>query len=110
MEEELIVIFRREIDPRCTLTSLYFTVFKTIFGFGQTRIFIFHAIVGDLENGTLQLLPRLTLKKRYQDQAGYIECLHGWIDNLQVFEQTLGGTENPRSCGLGVLLTELCLT
>ena len=114
MEDGEIVIFQRNVDPRCTMTSLHFTVIKE-----ETReegtndlYFMFYAIAGEHNDG-LTILPQTDLPlEKYVNQIGVNRCTHGWIDELKVFEESLnpgGPTENPLSCGIGTILTELCL-
>ena len=114
MEDGEIVIFQRNVDPRCTMTSLHFTVIKE-----ETReegtndlYFMFYAIAGELNDG-LTILPQTDLPlEKYVNQIAVIRCTHGWIDELKTFPQSLnpgGPTENPLRCGIGTILTELCL-
>ena len=41
-------------------------------------------------------------KNEYENQVGYAWCRHGWI-------QYIGVNPNARGCGLGTLLSELCM-
>ena len=46
----------------------------------------------------------------FKSQVAYIRCRHGWLSYLEVFTHRLGvvSQENPRGCGIGNVLTELC--
>ena len=107
--------FRRNDNPHCTLTSLYFTVIKTERRFTSSDLhFTFYAITGEATPNQTEFteLANPTLKRRYVNQIAVIECTHGWIDNLDVFDRSLnpgGATESPKRCGIGTVLTELCL-
>ena len=52
---------------------------------------------------------------KFQHQLAYIVCKHGWIESLRVFEKSLDidgyprGPDDPRGCGIGIILAELCL-
>ena len=119
MEEGEIVTFQRKNDPNCTLTSLYFSVRKihyrsTDFPHPSTRDFYFnfYAVTGETYGENLTELPNADWKRRYVNQIAYIQCTYGWIQDLQVFPHSLnpgGPTENPQKCGIGTVLTELCL-
>ena len=73
---------------------------------------ILNETTGDLQRATFNEIPDATSQRRYENQIGYIRCLHGWIHHLKVFENSLtleGQPENPLRCGIGTVLTELCL-
>ena len=113
------------VKPQCRLREREFIVLKS---FKEAEVdsedsdddlpsyFYFYAVSGasvgftELEGGTEQLDGH-----KYERQVAYIKCSHGWISHLNVFERILGtthgqfGAENPRGCGIGVVLTELCL-
>ena len=104
-------IFQRKDSQRCRLTSLYFTVLKVRSGVNDFY-FTFYAITGEFNVTNLTEIPNGTPKRKYVDQIGYITCTHGWIYDLTVFGRSLnpgGRTENPQRCGIGTVLTELCL-
>ena len=134
MREGEYVTFQRKVDHQCLLTSLYFTVLKVhdksgIFdGISDQRDsydlnFVFYAVAGEqneivnettgfLERESFTRIPGATVKRKYENQIAYIRCTHGWIHDLTVFDQSLnpgGPTENPQRCGIGTVLTELCL-
>ena len=112
MEDREYLTFRRNDGGGCTLTSLYFTVLKE----ANDIYFVFYAIIGEFVNETefteLPIAIREEPKRKYVNQIAFIQCSHGWIDDLEVFEQSLnpgGPTQNPQRCGIGTVLTELCL-
>ena len=71
--------------------------------------FYFYA-VSRSQGGQFIELAGSTHTHKYQYQVAFIRCIHGWIGMLNVFERSLGiENENPRGCGIGIVLTELCL-
>ena len=120
MDRGKVMTFQTKSHKDCNLTSRYFTVVKA----NHTRDVVddgthlmFYAITGDFGDHAVfddivKELPRATRKRKYQHQIAYIHCTHGWIHDLTVFERSLGVQgpfENPRRCGIGTVLTELCL-
>ena len=75
--------------------------------------FYFYA-VSKVAKGFMELVGG-NEKEKYQHQLAYISCMPGWISHLEVFVQSLGlsygqlGSIYPRGCGIGIVLTELCL-
>ena len=120
MEDGEYFTFRRKVDPKCLLSSLFFTVLKEEWREEGSNdlYFTFYAMTGEVNEG-LTKLPNYDSDimmqfecEKYLNQIGAIRCTHGWIDQLVVFEQSLnpgGPTENPQRCGIGTILTELCL-
>ena len=47
-------------------------------------------------------------QSRYIHQAGYAQCHHGWINKVETNERS-NGLPFARECGIGTVLTELCL-
>ena len=119
MEINEVVIFRRrrKSASHCNLNSLYFTVKKTKGEFYGRDIFMFYAIGRDvsIEGSFDEVVEELANSNRthkYNHQIAYIKCSHGWIYQLEVFDQSLGEVgpfEDPKRCGIGIVLTELCL-
>lgn len=124
MEEEEILEFQRNPVryPECTLTSLHYSVLKrhhrrASFPQPSTRefYFTFYAFTGETYGENLTELPNANWKRMYVNQIAYIQCTHGWIDDLTVFDYpltpvlNLNPTESPKRCGIGTVLTELCL-
>ena len=111
MEDGEYKTFRRKDDPSCNLRSLYFTVLKTENRFTSNDLHVtYYAITG--EDTEFTQIPRATLKRKFVNQIAVIQCTHGWIDDLEVFEESLnpgGPTEKALRCGIGTVLTELCL-
>ena len=122
-ESRTFIISRKRYNPQpgrelCGLTSTTFEVRK-IKGYdemdimyGSVEIFYFYALSGGT---SFNEIPKGNETHKYHGQIGYIRCKHGWIDDLTVFEEILeryqgfGPRSNPRGCGIGVILTELCL-
>ena len=104
-----VAVFQTRNDQgHCKLSSSRFTVVKKINEI--TGYFIFYAIAG--EPNTTDHLPIEDQEplRIYERQIAYIVCSHGWIHNLNVFPASLGANhEDPRRCGVGTLLSELCL-
>ena len=57
-----------------------------------------------------------SITHKYESQVAFIKCKHGWIDEVDVFEESLEpnipgarNAENSRNCGIATVLTELCL-
>ena len=121
MENGQRKIFQRKIPskgkPKCRLSSLYFTVLKEnrLGATGNVLTSRFYAIVGnfkDVDFVPLEGLYEKEIERKYERQVAFIECSHGWINYLTTFEQSLGTEspiEYPRNCGIGTVLTELCL-
>ena len=104
-----VKIFQRRAIEHCNLNSLYFTVMKTEERMFGKEAFIFYAIAGDEIDG---VVGGFNQTHKYNHQIAFIVCNHGWIDLLEVFDRSLevvGPFENPRRCGVGIVLTELCL-
>ena len=122
MEDSEIKTFRRNDNPSCTLTSLYFSVLKhENFGpmvdrsnpssFNGTY-FTFYAIIGELKVNQTYPVPvanPVTKGQTYEGQIGSIQCMHGWIEELLIAPSDESPEENPLRCGIGTVLTELCL-
>ena len=74
---------------------------------GDYYSFYFYAIFGVNEFNEIQ---NGNETHKFESQIGYIRCSHGWINFLEVFRNRLGvaNQENPRGCGIGIVLTELC--
>ena len=118
MEDGQRKIFQRKIPskgkPKCRLSSLYFTVLKEnrLGATGNVLTSRFYAIVGNFKEVDFVPLEGFTHSRKYERQIAFIECRHGWINYLTTFEQSLGTNgpiEYPRNCGIGTVLTELCL-
>ena len=113
---DFAVFQTRNDQGRCQLSSSHFTVVKKVIA----DYFIFYAITGETNNTDLlpeppdssdHLPDEVRTKLRiYEGQIAFIVCTHGWIDLLDVFPASLGASrENPARCGVGTLLSELCL-
>ena len=95
----------------CTLNAKTYSVRKTkeikTDHKGDYYSFYFYAISGVNEFNEIQ---NGNETHKFESQIGYIRCSHGWISFLEVFRNRLGvaNQENPRGCGIGVVLTELC--
>ena len=95
----------------CALNAMTYSVRKTreikTDHKGDYYSFYFYAISGVNEFNEIQ---NGNETHKYESQIGYIRCSHGWISFLEVFRNRLGVTnkENPRGCGIGGVLTELC--
>ena len=94
----------------CRLERSSYTVVKKF----ENDYYIFYAIATDRTEPLVEppLLPIDAQKdmEKYDRQIAFIVCTHGWILKLNVFEYSLGDyPELPRRCGVGTLLTELCL-
>ena len=114
--------FRRKLSTGCTLSRTHFTVLKTSgrhFKPHSGPLFTFYAILGRFNAFNETPPPRAGLRK-YQNQIAYIRCSPGWIHNLEVFDDALLKKQNnqgqwvdvkanAQGCGIGVVLTELCL-
>ena len=115
--------FRRKLVPECRLRGKYFRVLK-ITQRSEDRplqdIFTFYAIYGRYNIFSLIENPT-NADIKYEYQIGFIRCNPGWINHLQVFEdaswrrwdneqrQYVLEVVDTRRCGVGVVLTELCL-
>ena len=106
---EYLTFRRRRRYRNCNMKDLYFTVHKV----EESESFVFYAVAGNFEVATFDELdddPHTNY--RYNHQIAFIKCFHGWIDDLQVFHESLGDEEpivDARRCGIGTVLTELCL-
>ena len=107
-----VALFQTRGSGHCTLSMTHFTVVKT--KNEEEMQFIFYAIAGEWNNIT-DLLPydnsdEVDDLMKYERQVAYIVCTHGWIESLSVFHESLGvQSVDPRRCGIGTVLTELCL-
>ena len=113
MEDGAYQSFRRKDDPDCLLSSLYFTVTKdevTDIDTNATN-FMFYAIIGDINATNNPVTPQEpgTEGQKFENQIGLIHCSRGWIENLRVMPSGERPNENPLRCGIGTVLTELCL-
>ena len=122
MEDGEYKVFQRKIHQECKLSSLYFTVLKeekfdsSQFDSESTNILYsrFYAIAGDIADKEVDFVETHSAdyRMKYQRQIAFIECRHGWINYLTTFEYRIGTTGpivNPQNCGIGTVLTELCL-
>ena len=117
MEINEVAIFRRRTTSHCKLVSLYYTVIKTGGKFFGRDSFIFYAIGRDVSTGgsfdeVVEELAVVNDTHKYKQQIAFIMCYHGVIDALEVFDRSLGDEgpfEDPKRCGIGIVLTELCL-
>ena len=118
MQIDEVVQFHIKDTVNCTLTGPYFTVLKESFTLPGDDItnLIFYAMTGnfyeDFRNGSKMELPGATRERKYEKQIAFIECYHGWIQELNVFDKNIGKEgpfEDPRMCGIGTILAELCL-
>ena len=125
MEDREIKTFRRQDKPFCTLTSSYFAVIKhkniptqpsTKPSLNPPKTYLmFYAVIGEMKLNQIIPTPidnapedRIRVRK-YEDQIGYIRCMHGWIQEVSVEPSLESPNEDPRGCGIGTVLTELCL-
>ena len=96
----------------CRLTAKIYSVKKIreikTDNTGDYFSFTFYAISGATEFNEIQ---NGNETHKFESQIAYIRCSHGWISYLEVFKIRLGviNQESPRGCGIGVVLTELCL-
>ena len=114
---EIAVFQTRNDQGHCKLSSSHLTVVKKVIA----NHFIFYAIAGETKYPVLLPEPLLTSVyflpievsnklQIYEGQIAYIVCTHGWIELLNVFPASLGANpEDPKRCGVGTLLSELCL-
>ena len=100
-----------ETKPGCRLRKKEIIVLKSLQEEGEEKYFYFYAVSSAPYFDRFVELARSTKTHRYKHQVAYIICSRGWIEQLTVFERTLGPgrAENARGCGIGVVLTELCL-
>ena len=103
------------------MTDLYFTVHKSEKIDDGQNIFMFYVVPGDFESAQFDEImgppddrekPGTKLSYIFHGQIAVIRCSHGFIDDLMVFEESLGDvqpTVDARRCGIGTVLTELCL-
>ena len=103
----------------CSMTSKMFTIIR-IDGTDTTKYGTvlgsdFYAISGRTD---FEELDGGNETHRYESQVAFIRCRYGWIKLVEVFEESLEISmdgfswrvpENPLGCGIGVVLTELCL-
>ena len=125
MEDGEFKTFRRKVHSKCFLTSLHFAVIKqkniptqpsTKPSLNPPKTYLmFYAVIGEMEFN--QIIPkpipdasadRIRVQK-FQDQIGSIQCMHGWIQELHVEPSLESPDEDPTRCGIGTVLTELCL-
>jgi hypothetical protein len=103
----------------CSMTSKTFTVIRIdgpkTNSHGTFHGSDFYAISGRTD---FEELDGGNETHRYESQGAFIQCTYGWINELEVFDKSLeisiGGfewrvPENAHGCGIGVVLTELCL-
>ena len=133
MHTNEILTFQRKLGGACQLKHKYFAVMKTseydipgeFDGLGGLRtIFTFYAKRGRFHTFTERPNSRPPLPlphvQRYENQIAIIRCSQGWIEMLSVFENAMLREENStghwvevqvnaQGCGVGVILTELCL-
>ena len=133
MNTDEIITFKRKLSSDCQLKHKYFAVIKTsqvqtgstsiwpIEGEyeGPRNILTFYAKRGRFPTFRERPNPRPT--HRYENQIAIIRCSPGWIHQLIVFQNAMlreeNGTTgqyfevpvNAQGCGIGVILTELCL-
>ena len=133
MNTDEIITFQRKQGPNCKLKHKYVAVMKTSKfdmpdesdGLGGLRTtFTFYAKRGRFHTFTERpnSRPYFSLhEQRYENQIAIIRCSPGWIHQLIVFQNAMlreeNGTTgqyfevpvNAQGCGIGVILTELCL-
>ena len=106
---EYVTFRRRRQHKNCNMKDLYFTVLKV----RASESFIFYAVAGDFEDAKFDEIDDDPYTNyRYNHQIAFIKCFHGWIDDLRVFDESLGDEEptvDARRCGIGTVLSELCL-
>ena len=114
---EIAVFQTRNDQGHCKLSSSHLTIVKKVIA----NHFIFYAIAGETKYPVLLPEPLIPYEyylpdeiedklQIYESQVAFIVCTHGWIELLYVFPASLGASpEDPRRCGVGTLLSELCL-
>ena len=113
--------FNRRIKPSCKMRRTHFTVMKRvepqIGGIRGLTFFNFYAKY-DFQREVVEdfiEVPGGSDTRKYDHQIAIMRCGPGWIHQLTVFEKSVETTpqinpyENARLCGIGVLLTELCM-
>ena len=98
-----------QTKQQCRLTEKDFIVLKVL----SQGYFYFYAVSG-ASNGFQEVHSRIPQKyaQKFEHQLAYIACTRGWIHQLTVFEKISGAEgrrEDARGCGVGTILTELCL-
>ena len=117
--------FRTKVSPGCRLRHKTFTVMKKSIRSGVTRStadrFKFYAVaVMPFMPLFIELKGNPLTDRIYEHQIGAITCGPGWIFSLDVYDNVrlkmkneqgryVNRTVNARICGVGVVLTELCL-
>ena len=100
------------------MPDLYFTVLKLEENDEGVKSFMFYAVPGYFGITKFDEIPEIDPREftkmnfRFNGQIAVIKCSHGWIEDLQVFQESLGNVErsvDARRCGIGTVLTELCL-
>ena len=125
MDTDDIKRFQRKVNPDCKLTRRTFAVIKTSQQNGVRKSMAdrltFYAISGryvyEIPNRTRYDVAN---NRKYENQVAYIRCGPGWVYQLTVFHNARLKIENAegdlvdrvvnaQSCGIGVVLMELCL-
>ena len=125
MDDDEIIEFRTKVSPACRLRHKTFTVMKKSIRSGATKSiadrFKFYAIaVMPFMPLFIELEGNPLSDRIYKHQIGAITCGPGWIFNLDVYDNAelkikneqgryVDRIVNARKCGVGVVLTELCL-
>ena len=103
--------------PQCSFQEFYVKKEYLRGDAEMESFFFFYAVSPRANNGFKELnniYPPWPTDK-FQHQLAYIVCKHGWIEILNVFDKSLDieghrkGQDYPRGCGIGIVLTELCL-
>ena len=123
MDADEKITFRTKVSPDCKLGHKTFTVMKKSIRHGATKSaldrFKFYAIARRFDS-FIELEGNQLSDRIYKHQIGAITCGPGWIFNLDVYNnaelkikneqgQYIDRIVNARKCGVGVVLTELCL-
>ena len=125
MNTDDIMRFQRKLSLDCKLTRRTFAVIKTSQQDGVRKSvadrFTFYAISGryvyEIPNRTSNEIGN---NRKYENQVAFIKCGPGWIYQLTVFHdarlkienedgELVDRVVNAQRCGIGVVLTELCL-
>ena len=125
MDDGDMIEFRTKVSPDCRLRHKTFTVMKKSIRSGVTRSsadrFKFYAVaVMPFMPLFIELEGDPLSDRIYEHQIGAITCGPGWIIKLDVYDNAqlkikneqglyVNRTVNARKCGVGVVLTELCL-
>ena len=118
-----MIEFRTKVSPDCRLRHKTFTVMKKSTRHGATKSeddrFKFYAIARRFAD--FVELENPLFNRKYRNQIAVISCGPGWIYTLDVFDDAwltikneqdnsyVNSIVNARKCGIGVVLTELCL-